>query len=55
MRSIWLYFKLLFSDDQQLIAKWNLVSDGKYKGAVAKELQKRGYRCDADNWVKSST
>ena len=59
MKSLYLYFKLLFSDDEQLIAKWNQLSDGKVSGkhreAVAKELQKRDYRYDGVNWVKSST
>ena len=44
MKSLYLYFKLLFSDDEQLIAKWNQLSDGKvsgrYREAVAKELKK---------------
>jgi hypothetical protein len=59
MKSLYLYFKLLFSDDEQLIAKWTQLSDGKvsgkYKEAVAKELQRREYRYDSVNWVKSST
>lgn len=59
MKSLYLYFKLLFSDDKQLIAKWIQLSDGKvsgkYREAVAKELQKREYRYDGVNWVKSST
>ena len=59
MKSLYLYFKFLFSDDEHLIAKWTQLSDGKvhekYKGAVAKEFQKRGYRLDGVHWVKSST
>ena len=59
MKSLHLYFKFLFSDDEQLIAKWNQLSDGKVSGkhkeAVAKELQKRAYRYDGVKWVKSST
>ena len=59
MKSLYLYFKLLFSDDEQLIAKWNQLSDekvsGKYREALAKELQNRNYRHDGVNWVKSST
>jgi hypothetical protein len=59
MKSPYLYFKLLFSDDEHLIGKWNQLSDGKvsekYREAVAKELQKRDYRYDGVNWVKSST
>ena len=59
MKSLYLYFKLLFSDDEHLIAKWTQLSDGKasgkYKEAVAKELQRREYRYDGVNWVKSST
>ena len=59
MKSLCLYFKLLFSDDEQLMRKWNQLSDGKvsekYRQAVAKELQKREYRYDGVNWVKSST
>jgi len=43
MKSLYRYFKLLFSDDEQLIRKWNQLSDGKtsekYRQAVAKELQ----------------
>ncbi len=59
MKSLYLYFKLLFSDDEQLITKWDQLSDGnvsgKYREAVAKELQKRDYRYDGGNWAKSST
>ena len=59
MKSLYRYFKLLFSDDEQLIAKWNQLSDGKvsgkYREAVAKELQNRNYRYDGVKWVKSST
>jgi hypothetical protein len=59
MKSLYRYFKLLFSDDEQLIAKWNQLSDekasGKYREAVAKELQNRNYRYDGVNWVKSTT
>ena len=59
MKSLYRYFKLLFSDDEQLIAKWNQLSDEKvsekYREAVAKELQTRDYRYDGVNWVKSST
>jgi len=59
MKSLYRYFKLLFTDDEQLIAKWKQLSDGKasgkYREAVAKELQKRDYRYDGVNWVKSST
>jgi len=59
MKSLYRYFKLLFSDDEQLIAKWNQLSGGKvsqnYREAVAKELQKRDYRYDGVNWIKSST
>ena len=59
MKSLYRYFKLLFSDDEQLIAKLNQLSDGKvsgkYREAVAKELQNRNYRYDGVNWVKSST
>ena len=58
MKSLYLYFKFLFSDDEQLIATWNHFSDRKvhekYKGAVAKEFQKRGYRLEGVNWVKPS-
>ncbi len=59
MKSLYLYFKFLFSDDEQLTAKWNQLSDGKtsirYMEAIAKEFQKRDYRYDGANWVKSST
>jgi hypothetical protein len=38
------------SDDEQLIAKWNQLSDGKvsgnYRVATTNELQKRDYRYD---------
>ena len=59
MKSVYRYFKLLFSDDEKLIAKWNQLSDGevsgKHREAVAKELQKRDYRHNGVNWSKSST
>jgi hypothetical protein len=59
MKSLYLYFKLLFSDDEHLIGKWNQLSDGKvsrkYREAVAKELNNRNYHYDGVNWVKSST
>ena len=59
MKSLYLFFKLLFSGDEQLIGKYNQLSEGKvsekYRQAVAKELQKREYRYDGVNWVKSST
>ena len=59
MKSLYLYFKLLFSEDEKLIAKWSQLSDEKvtekYKGAMAKELQKRNYHYDGIKWVKSST
>ncbi len=59
MTSLYRYFKLLFSDDEQLMARWKQLYDGKASGkygeAVAKELQKRDYRYDGVNWVKSST
>ena len=59
MKSLYLYFKLLFTDDEKLITKWDQLSDkkvsGKYRGSVAKELQKRDYRYDGVKWVKSST
>jgi hypothetical protein len=59
MKSLYRYFKLLFSDDEQLIGKWNQLSDGKvsekYRQAVAKELQKREYRYDGVKWIKSSS
>ncbi len=59
MKFVYGYFKLLFSDDEKLIAKWNQLSNGKVSGkdreAVAKELQKRDYRLDGVNWVKTST
>ncbi len=59
MKFLYRCFKLLFSDDEQLIAKWNQLSDEKdsRKGRepLAKELQKRNYRHDGVNWVKSST
>ncbi len=59
MTSLYLYFKLLFSDTEQLIVKWNQLSNGKghgkYREAVAKELQRRDYHYDGVNWVKSST
>jgi len=59
MTFLYRYFKLLFSDDEQLMAKWNQLPDGKvsekYRKAVAKELQKRDYRYDGVAWVKSST
>ncbi len=58
MKSLYRYFKLLFTDDEQLIAKWNQLSDGKasgkYREAVAEELQKRNYSYDGVNWIKSS-
>ena len=58
MKSVYRYFKLLFSDDEKLIAQWNQLTDGevsgKYREAMAKELQKRYYRHDGANWVKSS-
>ena len=58
MKSLYRYFKLLFSDDEQLIRKWNQLSDGKasekLKQEVAKELQKREYRFDDAKWIKSS-
>jgi len=57
MESLYRYFRLLFSDDEHLIAKWNQLSNGKdqekHRRAVAKELQKRDYRSDGDKWVKS--
>ncbi len=59
MISLYLYFKLLFSDTEQLIAKWNQLSDervhGKHREAVAKELQKRDYHYDGVSWVKASS
>jgi hypothetical protein len=59
MRFLYRSFKLLFSDDEQLIAKWNQLSDGKAPGkhreAVAKELRKREYRYDGAKWIKSSS
>jgi hypothetical protein len=58
MKSLYRYFKLLFSDDEQLIRKWNQLSDGKAsekcREAVAKELEKREYRYDSAKWIKSS-
>jgi hypothetical protein len=58
MKSLYRYFKLLFSDDEELVRKWNQLSDGKasekYRQAVAKELQKREYRYDGARWIKSS-
>ncbi len=57
MNSLYRYFKLLFSDDAQLISEWNQLSNDKVperiKQAVAKELQKREYRYDGDHWIKS--
>ena len=59
MKSLYRYFKLLFSDDEQLIRKWNQLSGGKgsdkYGQAIAKELQKREYRYDGVRWIKSSS
>ena len=59
MKFLYRYFKLLFSDDEQLIAKWNQLSDKKasekYRGSVAKELQKRDYCYDGVRWLKSSS
>jgi hypothetical protein len=57
MNSLYRYFKLLFSDDAQLISLWNQLSSEKVpersKQAIAKELQKREYRYDGDHWIKS--
>ena len=57
MNSLYRYFKLLFSDDAQLISQWNQLSSEKVpersKQAVAKELQKRGYRYDGGHRIKS--
>jgi hypothetical protein len=59
MKSLYLYFKFLFADDEQLITKWGQLSDvnvsGKSRDVVAKELQKRAYRYDGVSWAKSST
>ncbi len=58
MKSLYMYFKFLFSDDEQLTAKWNQLSDGKaskrHREGIAKEFQKRDYHYDGVNWVKSS-
>ena len=59
MKSLYLYFKLLFSDDEQLIGKWNQLSEGrfsgKYREALTKELNNRNYHYDGVKWGKSST
>ncbi len=58
MKSLYLYFKFLLSDDERLTARWTQLSDGKafnkYREAIAKELQNRNYHYDGANWVKSS-
>ena len=58
MRSPYRYFKLLFSDDEQLKAKWNQLSEGKAFGkireAISKELQRREYRYEGVKWTESS-
>ena len=58
MNSPFTYVKLLFANDEQLLSRWNQLSNGKdqerYRGALAKELKKRDYHSDGGNWVKSS-
>ena len=55
MKNLYTYFKLLFSDDEQLLLRWNQPSNQeKHRQAIARELQKRDYRSDGGNWVKSS-
>jgi hypothetical protein len=59
MRSLYIYFKFLFANEENLIAQWKQLSEEKvskkYKEAIARELQKRDYHYDGANWVKFST